>query len=220
MPSSYLQGIQGAFDNQAMVRNDISVVAINWFVNRCPLVTRVPRVPVASQTFSMIGRSFRGRSCVLANAITASDTQFTLADAGMLMNGDVLELPSGEHVELVADPNPANGQITVRRGAESTTPVATAANATILLIGNSRTGSEVDQSAVAFKPVGILLVCAIFAFVGFELQATSFSGRIRPEGLSLQSMSMNRGSLRATIGDGSAVVVAQTFSGDVVISRK
>lgn len=56
--------------------------------------------------------------------------------------------------------------------------------------------------------------------VGFELQATSFSGRIRPEGLSLQSMSMNRGSLRATIGDGSAVVVAQTFSGDVVISRK
>jgi DUF4097 and DUF4098 domain-containing protein YvlB len=56
--------------------------------------------------------------------------------------------------------------------------------------------------------------------VGFELQATSFSGRIRPEGLSLQAMSMGRGSLRATVGDGSAVVVAQTFSGDVIISRR
>lgn len=56
--------------------------------------------------------------------------------------------------------------------------------------------------------------------VGFELQATTFSGRIRPEGLALQAMTMNRGSLRATIGDGSAVVVAQTFSGDVVITKK
>jgi len=56
--------------------------------------------------------------------------------------------------------------------------------------------------------------------VGFELQATTFSGRIRPEGLSLQSMTMNRGSLRATVGDGSAVVVAQTFSGDVVVTKR
>lgn len=55
---------------------------------------------------------------------------------------------------------------------------------------------------------------------GFELQASTFSGRIRPEGLSLQSMTMNRGSLRATVGDGSAVVVAQTFSGDVVIAKR
>jgi hypothetical protein len=55
---------------------------------------------------------------------------------------------------------------------------------------------------------------------GFELQARSFSGRIRPEGLSLQTLSMDRGQLRATVGDGSAVVVANTFSGDVVITRR
>src|SRR5262245_18977403 len=162
MPSSYLQGIQGAFDNQAQVRNDISVVAINWFVNRCPLVTRVPRVTVASQAFTMIGRSFRGRSSVLTNAVAPSDTQFTLSDAGMLMNGDVLELPSGEHVELVSDPNPSSGLITVRRGVEGTTPAAAPANATLLLIGNSRTGAEVDQSAVSYKPVGILQYCQTF----------------------------------------------------------
>ena len=56
--------------------------------------------------------------------------------------------------------------------------------------------------------------------VGFELQATSFSGRIRPEGLSLQAITMNRGALRATVGDASAVVIAGTFSGDVIVSRK
>ena len=56
--------------------------------------------------------------------------------------------------------------------------------------------------------------------VGFELQATSFSGRIRPEGLSLQAITMNRGALRATVGDASAVVIAGTFSGDVVVAKK
>lgn len=61
---------------------------------------------------------------------------------------------------------------------------------------------------------------AVTGTVGFELQAQSFSGRIRPEGLSLQSISMNRGALRATVGDGSAVVIATTFSGDVVVGRK
>lgn len=176
MPSSYLQGIQGVFDNQAQIRNDISVVAINWFVNRCPLVTRIPRVPVASQTFSMIGRSFRSRSAVLANAITAVDTQITLADAGMLMNGDVLELPSGEHVELVADPVPATGVVNVRRAVEGTTAAAAAAGANLLLIGNSRTGAEVDQNAVAYKPTSILQYCQTFQHpvqIGGSLQSSS-----------------------------------------------
>jgi DUF4097 and DUF4098 domain-containing protein YvlB len=61
---------------------------------------------------------------------------------------------------------------------------------------------------------------AVSGGVGFELQARSFSGRIRPEGLSLQSISMNRGALRATVGDASAVVIAGTFSGDVVVGRR
>lgn len=55
---------------------------------------------------------------------------------------------------------------------------------------------------------------------GFELQARSFSGRIRPEGLTLQAISMDRGQLRATVGNGSAVVIAKTFSGDVIVTRK
>ena len=48
MPSSYLQGIQSSFDNQAQIVNDISVVSSNWFVNRCPIVARTPRVPIGS----------------------------------------------------------------------------------------------------------------------------------------------------------------------------
>jgi hypothetical protein len=68
--------------------------------------------------------------------------------------------------------------------------------------------------------VAFIKTLAVTGNVGFELQARSFSGRIRPEGLSLQSISMNRGALRATVGDASAVVIAGTFSGDVVVGRK
>jgi hypothetical protein len=43
----------------AELRNDIYVVASNWFVNRCPLVTRVPRVPCGSTAFTMVMRKER-----------------------------------------------------------------------------------------------------------------------------------------------------------------
>src|SRR4051794_22449171 len=99
MPSSYLQGIQLAFDNQAEIVNDIYVVASNWFVNRCPIVTRTPRVPVGSTTFSIVSRRFRPRVTSLGAAVAPGDAQVTLADASPFMNGDVLELSSGERVE-------------------------------------------------------------------------------------------------------------------------
>src|SRR6478672_6247216 len=112
MANAYLQGIQNSLDNQAQIRNDISVVAINWFVNRCPLVTRTPRVPCGSTTFTMVNRSFRSRVAVVTAAIAAGDTQIALVDSSPFMNGDVLELASGERVELVADPNPTNNTVT------------------------------------------------------------------------------------------------------------
>jgi DUF4097 and DUF4098 domain-containing protein YvlB len=56
---------------------------------------------------------------------------------------------------------------------------------------------------------------------GFMLQATSFSGTIRPDpGLALKAVSSNPRSLRATVGDGSATVSATTFSGNVTIGRR
>jgi hypothetical protein len=55
---------------------------------------------------------------------------------------------------------------------------------------------------------------------GFELLADSFSGQIRPApGLGLQSVSRVRNSLRGTVGDGDAQMVARTFSGNIEISR-
>ena len=159
MPNAFLQGIQGSLDNQAQIRNDVHVVAINWYVNRCPLVTRMPRVPGASTLFTMVNRSFRNRLATVSAAALATDVQLSLVDASALMNGDVIELASGERVELTSDPNVIANTITVRRGAEGTTPAAASAGDVIRLIANSRTGGEINQNGVAFKPVGVAQYC-------------------------------------------------------------
>ena len=104
MPNAYLQGIQNSLDNQAQIRNDVHAMAINWFVNRCPLVSRLPRVPVGSTTFSMVNRAHRARWPHCRPACWRPIRIFVLADASPFMNGDVLELPSGERVELIEDP--------------------------------------------------------------------------------------------------------------------
>jgi Toastrack DUF4097 len=57
--------------------------------------------------------------------------------------------------------------------------------------------------------------------VGFELQASTFSGSIRPDSaLVLRGSTTSRRSLRGTVGDGAAVVQLTTFSGDIIISRQ
>jgi hypothetical protein len=178
MPSAYLQGIQGAFDNQAQIRNDITVVAINWFLNRCPLVTRVPRVPVGSTTFTMLNRTFRSRVATLAAPVIVTDTQITLQDVSPFMSGDVLELTSGERVEIIADPNLSANTVLVRRAVEGTTASSGAVNDKLTLIANSRSGAEINQNGVALKPVGVTQYCQTWQHpvqVGGSLQAsTSF----------------------------------------------
>jgi hypothetical protein len=176
MPNAYLQGIQTAFQDQAQIRNDIYVVASNWFVNRCPLVTRVPRVPVGSTTFSIVSRSYRTRVATVASAIDPADTQIALVDVSPFMVGDVLELASGERVEVLTDPNLATNMITVRRGAEGTTPSAGAGSDTVRLIGNSRTGAEINQNGVSPTPVSVPQFCQTWQHpvqVGGSLQASA-----------------------------------------------
>ena len=57
--------------------------------------------------------------------------------------------------------------------------------------------------------------------VGFDLRAETFSGTIRTDaGVNIKETSRSRQALRGTVGDGSAVVVASTFSGNVTVSRR
>jgi len=61
--------------------------------------------------------------------------------------------------------------------------------------------------------------------VGYELQASTFSGEVRTEGVTVQmqgavtARAPNR-SVRGTVGDGSALVVLRTFSGGITVGRR
>jgi DUF4097 and DUF4098 domain-containing protein YvlB len=65
---------------------------------------------------------------------------------------------------------------------------------------------------------------AISGNVGFELEATSFSGSVRSE-LPLKSQSSgssrrHQQSLEGIYGDGSAILELTTFSGTIVITKR
>lgn len=183
MPASFSQGIQFVNDYKDQIRNEIHAVTMNWFVNRCPLMTRLPRVPVASTTFTIVSRVARPRTLRLAAAVAAADSTITFFDSSYLMVGDVVELVSGERVEVLADPNTTTGATSVRRAVEGTTAGTAANNDTVRLVGNSRTGGEVNQSSVAMKPLVISQFCQTWQHpvqISGALQASS--GFITPAG--------------------------------------
>lgn len=126
-------------------------------INDCPLISRLPRVQIGADKFTMGARSVRSRSRTLGAALADNtNTTVNLTDVSDLMIGDVIELNSGERVEITADPTITNattgaGTVTVRRGIASTTAAAQNNATSATLIGNSRTGSEIDQTA--FRPI-------------------------------------------------------------------
>jgi hypothetical protein len=176
MPASFAQGIQLVNDYKDQIRNEIHAVTMNWFVNRCPLVTRLPRVPVASTSFTIVNRSARPRTLRLALALASGDTSAKFNDVSFLMVGDVLESPSGERIEVTADPSLTNDTVNIRRAAEATTAAAAAVNDVFRLVGNSRTGAEVNQSSIGMKPQVIAQYCQTWQHpvqIAGSLQASS-----------------------------------------------
>ena len=127
-----------------------------------------PRVPVGSVTFQMVSRGFRPRVATLAAGVAASDSQISLVDASAFMNGDVLELASGERVEISTTPNTTTNIVTVRRGVEGTTPATGASNDVVRLIGNSQGGVS---KAVKY---GLFSCCDFPPFSGFSLKWSFF----------------------------------------------
>ena len=61
----------------------------------------------------------------------------------------------------------------------------------------------------------------VIGSAGFDLTARTFSGRVQPDpALGLKGQTSERREVRGVVGDGSAVVQATTFSGNVIIVRK
>jgi hypothetical protein len=133
----------------------ITAVEREIFVNEAPLYGRLAHRQATSETYTITSYDVRGRTYALGTGdITNSATSLPIADASPFLVGDVLELNDGtnsEYVEVTAAPTLTTtpNTLTIRRarGGTSGTAFATATPTAIRLVGNSRTGAEVDQQA-------------------------------------------------------------------------
>ena len=139
--------------NANIIPNDVFGIAINWFVNRTPLLTRAPKLPTGAPQFIVTNDNYRPRSSKLStSAWDNNNTQVAVLDGSMYDTGDVL-LVDSEYV-LVTSVN-AN-TITVTRNYNSTGNGANHnANSVTYLITNTRTGAEVNLTSVSRVPQSV-----------------------------------------------------------------
>ncbi len=195
--ADFLQGFLGTQQAGIEARNDVTVAIRNWFANRNPLVTRLPYVPVERVDFQMYTHKYRARSTMLGAAVSsATQTSLTLTDATFLMNHDVLEIVDSatgniERIQVSGDPSSPN-TINVTRGlwsqtggVVSTTPLSSMApNSIVNLIGNSRSGAEVNQTGLTTIGVPRTQYCQTFQFpVQISGSAQSTRAQVLPGGI-------------------------------------
>jgi hypothetical protein len=115
------------------------------FIQEAPLVNRLPRLQSEGEVFQMITYDVRQRTGMTLTTALSDTTTTTLVlnDDSRLLTGDVLMIDS-ERFEVTSIT--ANGtNVTVVRGAESTTAATHSSGAPVTLLYNSRTGAEVNQ---------------------------------------------------------------------------
>jgi hypothetical protein len=143
-----------------VIPNDVFGVAINWFVNRTPLVSRLAKLPVGSNQFLITNDNYRPRSTALTGAYSLAGTTLVVADATIYDIGDVLQCQS-EYFLVTGTPNAGSA------GANATTIVVTygyagSANAThasgqiLYTRTNTRTGAEINVSSVSRLPQAVI----------------------------------------------------------------
>src|SRR5271165_1314958 len=188
--SNFLQGFLGTYQAGVEARNDITVAVRNWFANRNPLVTRLPYVPVERTDFLMYSHFYRARSTTTSVGVTASTTTgLTLTDASFLMNHDVLQLidstsSSSEYVQVNGDPTGTNTVTVIRGVAGTTATTSVASGSTVNLVGNSRTGAEVNQTGLTSIGTSRTQYCQTFQFpVQIGGSAQTARAQVMPGGI-------------------------------------
>ena len=129
----------------------VETVAINFFVNRTPVYSRFPHVAVGSLSFKIRNDNYRPNSTTINEGTTysSSDVTLTVTDASIFLPGDVIEIES-EQLLITAI---SGEDLTVTRAYAGTTAATHADATTVYLVGNTRTGGEVDQDALSRVPV-------------------------------------------------------------------
>lgn len=145
-------GVEMPTNDAQSILIDLSLVAFPMYINYTPILSRIRKAPSGQEEFTQLGHGMRPNQFKLMASITTTSTTFSVDDASILLNGDVLELPTGEHVEIAADPNTTANTIAVTRSMEGTTAAAitvvSGSEPIGYLVQNSRTGAEEFQHGI------------------------------------------------------------------------
>jgi hypothetical protein len=146
--------------NAGVIPPDVFGVAINWFVNRTPLFSRAPKLPVGSVEFRITNDNYRPSSTTMNNGGVLSNvaTSLVVADASIFLKGDLLQIES-EQIRVIADPTWSTNTLTISRGFGGTTPASHVDLQTVYLIGNSRLGNEINQTGLSRIPAPVTQYC-------------------------------------------------------------
>lgn len=166
-----------------VIPSDVFGIAINWFVNRTPVISRFPKLPVGSPQFLVTNDNYRPRSNPLNNAgaLTNVATSMIVTDGSIFEPGDVVQIES----EYMLVTGVATNVLTITRGYAGTTAASHADLLPVYLVSNSRTGAEVNLTSVSRIPVAVTQYCQTVQHayqVGGALQANDnyFGGQTTP----------------------------------------
>ena len=158
--------------NAGVIPNDVFGVAINWFVNRDPLFSRLPKLPVGSPHFLLTNDGYRPRSNPMSDSggISNADTTMGVTDGSIFDVGDVIQVES----EFMLVTAISSNNLTVTRGYAGTTAATHADALPVYIVSNSRTGAEIEIQSLSRIPSAVTQYCQTVQHayrVGGALQA-------------------------------------------------
>jgi hypothetical protein len=169
-------------------------------------------IDVASGDIGISQAARIGLVKTLSGDLTLTDIKSTSTLEAGTMSGDV-------RVERVQAPrisvNTISGDVIATEVTADSASLKTTSGSVGYTGTLSRTGKYDLQSHSGNVTVTVI------GNTGFDLTARTFSGRVQPDAsLGLKTQTSERREVRGVVGDGSAVVQATTFSGNVIIVRK
>jgi hypothetical protein len=220
VPDAYEQGAFFPASYLPSTVTPIYGIALNSYVNRTPLFTRLPMAPLGAPSFKTSTVLFRPSSVLISNSgvnLTTGATSFVVADASFIQTGDTVEVDNEEM--LVTGVTPSTNTLTVTRAYALTSAATHTDGSTLYLNSNTRTGGEVSVTGISRIPTTVVQWAQVHQFpwhVGGSMASntafalppgvTSFVGRERMMAIQNCSDDIERayyyGRLNAITNDG------------------
>jgi Family of unknown function (DUF5309) len=130
-------------------------IALNSFINRNPLYTRLPQAPLGAPSFATSSVLFRPSQGTVNNGgtIGSTDTTFVVLDASVYQVNDTIEI--GAEQMLITGIVISTNTLTVTRGYAGTTGATHVDTSIVYLDSNTQTGGATNVNGISRIPTAL-----------------------------------------------------------------